>query len=269
MAALPATKDIRLALEGGVLSLTFNRPEVKNALSREMVGEIAATFEAAAGDPAIRVIVLRGAGGAFCAGGDIKGFRENWQLAEKGDEATISANNRRYGRLLQQMLAQPQAVVAAIEGAAMGGGFGFACVADVSLATADAKFAMPEASMGLLPAQIAPFVVRRIGASETQRLALTTQRIGADEALRLGIIHRVASDAAALDAALAETLADLRRAPPGAVAETKRLIASTLAAPLDIVLDDAALSFARAMRGAEAKEGVLSFIEKRKPKWAV
>lgn len=268
MTALPATKDVALALKAGVLSVTFNRPESKNALSREMVAEIGAAVDRAEADKSIRAIVLRGAGGTFCAGGDIKGFRENWQLAESGNEQAIAANNRRYGALLERMVALPQVIVAAVEGAAVGGGFGFASIADIVIATEDARFGMPEAGMGLLPAQIAPFIVRRIGVAQAVRLAVTLARVGGEEALRLGIAHRIVEDASALDAALVETLGAVKKAAPGAVAETKRLFAACARAPLGSSLDEAALAFARAMRGAEAAEGVKAFIEKRPASWA-
>jgi len=268
MNALPATKDIKLGFEAGVLSITFNRPEAKNALSREMTGEIGQAVDWVKGNAAVRIIVMRGAGGTFCAGGDIKGFRENWQLAESGDEKTIAANNRRYGALLERMLALPQAIVAAVEGAAVGGGFGFAVVADIVLATEDARFGMPEAGMGLLPAQISPFVVRRVGLAQAVRLGITLERVGGDEALRLGIVHKLVKDGAALDAALADTIKAIKKAAPGAVGETKRLFAACANAPVGSSLDDAAFAFARAMKGEEAKEGVKAFIEKRKPGWA-
>jgi isohexenylglutaconyl-CoA hydratase len=268
MTPLPPVKDVKLGFEAGVLSILFNRPDAKNALSREMVGDISAAVDWACAEPGVRIVVMRGAGGTFCAGGDIKGFRENWQLAEKGDERAIAANNRRYGALLERMVAMPQAIVACVEGAAVGGGFGFASVADVVLATEDARFGMPEAGMGLLPAQIAPFVQRRVGTSQAVRLAVTLARVGGEEALRLGIVHRLVKDGAALEAALGETVAAIKKAAPGAVGETKRLFAACANAPLGSSLDEAAFAFARAMKGAEAQEGVKAFIDKRKPGWA-
>lgn len=268
MSALPATKDIALAFDAGVLAITFNRPEAKNALSREMVGEIGAAVDWIASRSDVRIVVMRGAGGTFCAGGDIKGFRENWQLAEQGNEQAIAANNRRYGALLERLVALPQAIVAAVEGAAVGGGFGFAVAADVVLATEDARFGMPEAGMGLLPAQISPFVFRRIGWSQSVRLGITLERVGGEEARRLGIVHRLVKDGTALDAALAETIGAIKKAAPGAVGETKRLFGTCASAPLGASLDEAAFAFARAMKGAEAQEGVKAFIEKRKPGWA-
>jgi isohexenylglutaconyl-CoA hydratase len=141
-------------------------------------------------------------------------------------------------------------------------------VADVALCLRDARFGLPETGLGLIPAQIAPFVVQRIGLTQARRLMLTGARFDGVEAARLGLAHEVCEDALALEAALEATLTQIRRCAPLANGATKRLLLSVRGKPLADVLDDAALVFAAASLGEEAREGTLAFVEKRLPKWA-
>ena len=263
---LPLTRHILLRRDGPWLHVTLNRPEVRNALSTEMQEDLTAAFDAVRGDRGVRAIVLRGAGGNFCAGGDIKGFRDSMQAS--GDANAIAARNRVYGRLLAKIQSAPQPVIMLVEGGAMGGGFGLACVSDVAIATSTARFAMTEVTLGVIPAQIAPFVARRLGITNARRLAVTAGRLDATQAQAVGLVHFAVPDAAAMEAKLGEVLEDIRRTAPGAVAETKRLILATAETPIESLLDDAAQSFSRAMLEPEAKEGVAAFLEKRKPAWA-
>src|SRR5579871_4831321 len=133
MASLPAAEHIRLDLRGPVLHLWLNRPEVKNAMSAQMVREIAATFAAIDGDRAVRIVVLRGEGETFCAGGDIKNMSAASDAPRPGSADALREGNRRFGAMLASVNAAPQAVIAAVEGSAMGGGLGLACVADITI----------------------------------------------------------------------------------------------------------------------------------------
>ena len=262
---LPATRHILLRRDGPWLYVTLNRPEVRNAFSNEMHEDLTAAFDAVHDDRSVRAIVMRGAGGNFCAGGDIKGFRDGMQAS--GDAQAIAARNRGYGRLLAKIQGAPQPVIMLVEGGAMGGGFGLTCVSDVAIASATARFAMTEVTLGVIPAQIAPFVARRLGITEARRLAVTAGRLDAEGARAVGLVHHAVADAAALEAKCAEVLADIRRTAPGAAAETKRLILATAETPIEALLDDAATAFGRGMLEPEAKEGVAAFLEKRKPNW--
>jgi isohexenylglutaconyl-CoA hydratase len=162
----------------------------------------------------------------------------------------------------------PVPVVSLIEGAVMGGGFGLVCVSDVALSLRDARFGLPETGLGLIPAQIAPFVVQRVGLTHARRLMLTGARLDGAEAARLGLVHAVYDDVAALEAGLASTLTQIQRCAPLANSATKRLLLSVEGRPLVAVLDEAAQVFAEASVGEEAREGTLAFVEKRLPKWA-
>jgi isohexenylglutaconyl-CoA hydratase len=150
----------------------------------------------------------------------------------------------------------------------MGGGLGLACVVDVALAGQGAQLRLPETSLGVVPAQIAAFLVERVGPSQARRLAVTGGRLDAAQALAIGLVHEVHPDGAALEAALAATLAQALRCAPGAIAATKALMARVSHTPAADLVDDAARVFAQAARGAEGVEGMTAFLQKRLPAWA-
>ncbi|MES2071185.1 MAG: enoyl-CoA hydratase-related protein [Pseudomonadota bacterium] len=253
---------------GGVLQLSLNRPESRNAMSITMVNELLLSLQQAEQDPAVRIVVLRGANGHFCSGGDIKDMAAA-RLLPKGEGVdAIAEVNARFGELCLAYARTPLAVVAALEGTVMGGGFGLACVADVALASSSTSFRLPETSLGLVPAQIAPFLVERLGYSEAKRLAVTGGQISAQEALNLRLIHELAEDAKALEAALQATISKIMLCAPQAIAASKDLIArARLQSPQDLIADAAAV-FSRAAQSAEGIEGGAAFLQKRKPSWS-
>ncbi|MCA0244249.1 MAG: enoyl-CoA hydratase/isomerase family protein [Proteobacteria bacterium] len=253
--------------QGAVLHLTLNRPEVRNAMSLAMVLELRQALEQAHADGRTRAVVLRGAGGHFCAGGDIRDMAT--ARARLGDDSKAVAEiNAAFGELCVAYANSGLAVVAVTEGTVMGGGFGLACVADVTLADTSVAFRLPETSLGLVPAQVGPFLVERLGYAEAKRLAVTGATVGAEEALRLRLVHEVHADAAALDGALQRVLAEILRCAPGALAATKALIAKArLHSPASLVRE-AAEVFSRASLGPEGQEGTSAFLQKRKPSWA-
>lgn len=256
-----------VGLSGGVLTVILNRPGKRNAMSVAMVGELEATFERVQADPNIRVVVLRGAGGHFCAGGDVSDMAS---AAAKpiGEHDPIAKMNRRFGAMLQRVEASRAAVVAVCEGAVMGGGLGLACVADVTIAVQGARFRLPETTLGLPPAQIAPFMVRRLGLSQARRLAVTGQTLGADEAVRLGLAHHVAADAASGTTLLAQTIEAILRCEPGALAATKALVLRSADGAMADSLDEAAALFATFARSDSARAGFGAFLAKKPPPWA-
>jgi isohexenylglutaconyl-CoA hydratase len=275
MTELPDTGHIRLEAQGPVLRIWLNRPELRNAMSSQMVREILATFAAIREDRNVRVVVLRGAGGTFCAGADLKSLAGAAEAppAATADPAAAAGDreqsNRRFGLMMETVDSAPQAVIAAVEGYAMGGGFGLACVADITVATEDARFAMTEVTLGLVPAAISPFVVRRIGLTAARRFGVSGARLTGEEAREVGIAHLTVKSAAALDAAVTDAINQILQCAPEAVAETKRLMLRAAGpAPMPELLDQAAESFARAVRGEEGREGTRAFVEKRKPAWA-
>jgi isohexenylglutaconyl-CoA hydratase len=188
--------------------------------------------------------------------------------ADEGGGDKITFSNRRFGALLQAIDELPKAVIVLIEGAAMGGAVGLIAVADWVIAEKGAQIGTPEVTVGIVPAQITPFIVQRIGAAHARRLTAFGMRLGAEEASRIGLVHEVAEGHDALLDKGAAAVNQVLRCAPGAVAETKRLLRLSLGrtdalAPL---LDEAAGMFAASLAG-EAKEGISAFLEKRKPAW--
>ncbi len=258
---------LRSLRQGGFVFLTLDDAPTRNALSPEMVQELQAAIDAAAADATVRAVVLRGANGFFCAGGSMGNFQKSQQSAAAAGEADpIAANNRRFGDFMLKLSQLSQVLVVVVEGAAMGGGFGLACAADIVLAMKDAKFALSETTLGLVPAQIAPFVVARIGQAAARRLALSGERIEGIEAARIGLADFVAEDAIALDARLLAVLQGIARCAPGANAATKALLQECAQVELGPILDRAAQAFARQMRG-EGAQGVAAFRDKRDAPW--
>ncbi|KAF1051822.1 MAG: 2,3-dehydroadipyl-CoA hydratase [Stenotrophomonas maltophilia] len=158
--------------------------------------------------------------------------------------------------------------MAVLEGAVLGGGFGLACVSDIAISAASAQFGLPETSLGVIPAQIAPFVVKRIGLTQARRLALTAARFDGQQALQLGLVHFSEADDHGLEQRLQTCLEQVRQCAPGANAATKALLLASEDSALGPLLDEAAQQFAAAVTGAEGSEGTLAFMQKRKPSWA-
>ena len=251
--------------EGGVLHLTLNRPEVRNAMSIAMVLDLREALAAADADGLTRVIVLRGAGGHFCAGADLKDMAGARMRLGDDSDALVKVNAA-FGELCVAFAQSGLAIVAVLEGTVMGGGFGLACVADVAIAGTSAQFRLPETSLGMVPAQIAAFLVERLGYAEAKRLAVTGARLDADAALKLGLVHAVHA-AGALDHALAAALVDILQCAPGAVAATKALLAKARFHSPASLVQEAAEVFSRAALGPEGIEGTTAFLQKRKASW--
>ncbi|MBX9590721.1 MAG: enoyl-CoA hydratase/isomerase family protein [Hyphomonadaceae bacterium] len=209
--------------DGPVMKVTLNRPDARNALSPQMLAELGQAFAQAREDEAVRVLVLIGAGGNFCAGGDFKGMQQS-QAAQGGAMASTAASNRRFGAFLEQADAFPKALIALVEGACMGGGVGLVAVADWVIADSAAQIGTPEVTVGIVPAQITPFVVQRIGTAHARRLTAFGLRLTAQEAHRIGLVHEVAANHGEVLEMGAAAINQCLRCAPGAVAETKKLV---------------------------------------------
>ncbi|MDA4848098.1 enoyl-CoA hydratase-related protein [Hoeflea poritis] len=266
MTDLPQTEAMDLEYEAGWLTVWFNQPEIRNPLTGQRIGELKAVCDAIAGNRDIRGVTIRGRGGIFCAGGDLKAFKSAFQGDASRDD--IVAMSLEAAALFDAVNTLPQVTVMAVEGAAMAGGFGLACVGDVVIAEEGARFALTETTIGLTPAQISPFVLQRLGAREGRRLMLLASTLGAAEAKSVGLVDTVVSGSETMDAEIEAVRTQVRRCAPGAVAETKRLIRTLPAMQREAQAKAAADSFADTMVSGEAREGVASFLEKRKPEWA-
>lgn len=259
-------KPLLLRQEGGRLYATFNRPERRNAMNDAMLMELEDLLARLEDDRSVRVVVFRGAGGHFCAGGDIRERREQTTASRPGTDVAMQ-RNQRAGRLFLRLANLPQTTVGVVEGYALGGGFGFACTFDITLVKADVQIGMSETRIGVAPAQIAPHVVRRVGLSTARYLALSGRRIDGTEAVRMGVAHEMAETTAELDERLARLLDDIDACGPLACAATKAIMNRVGEMPLDTLIDYAGRRFGELNRGPEGVEGQQAFLEKRKPRW--
>lgn len=269
---LPKTETLALRFDAGALWVTLDRAEVRNAMNEQLVRELTAVAAYATEHEHVRALVIRGAGGHLCAGGDIREMAAARAAAPRaeGDADPLAAMNRAFGTMLAALERCPRAVIVIAEGAAMGGGVGLCCAADITIGLPSLKVRLPETGLGIPPAQIAPFLVRRLGLSETRRLAVTGGSLDLDQCLAVGLCHSAVTDEPALGVAIEALLGRIRRTAPGATAMTKRLVLACArpdADGLDAVLDSAADDFAAAARGGEAAEGMQAFLEKREPNW--
>ncbi|MEY8264276.1 MAG: enoyl-CoA hydratase-related protein [Bermanella sp.] len=268
---LPQCKNLLLVMSEGVLTITLNRPYKCNAMNGELVSEIMAVFESIASNRAIRAVVMQGAEGNFCAGGDISAM--NKMTDDQGEalspEQAAWQFNRGFGRMISMVNQAPQVVITLLEGAVLGGGFGLACISDVAIADKHAKFALPETGLGIIPAQIAPFVVQRVGLTQARRLALLGERIDGDAALAMGMVHYVTDSKEAMQAQLERVLVKVKRCAPQANADTKALMLQVGLVEQEALLDDAAHTFSKTIGGKEGQEGTQAFLDKRKPSWAI
>ncbi|MEQ1685713.1 MAG: enoyl-CoA hydratase/isomerase family protein [Burkholderiaceae bacterium] len=258
---------IRIETRGAFVFATLDSPATRNALSDTMVAGLREAIELAGSRPETRALVIRGAGGTFCAGGDFSRFRELMAKAAPADAADpIAAFNRGFGTMLERLQACPVATVAVVEGAAVGGGVGLAATCDFVLASSKAQFGMPEVTLGLPPAQIAPFVAARLGHGAALRLMLTGRRIGAAQALGCGLVDELL-EATVLNERVNALLTELGRAEPAALRATKAILRQRSNEALAPTLDFASLAFADALRSGTASEGLAALSAKRPAAW--
>ncbi len=265
--SLPVCQEIMLSEAQGVLNITLNRPKVRNAMNLALVREVMAVFESIRERTDIRVVVLRGSGGNFCAGGDIKDMAKAREAAAVSGQDPFFELNRAFGHLITQVNQALQVVITLLEGAVLGGGFGLACISDIAIADRQAQFGLPETGLGLPPAQIAPFVVDRVGLTQARRLVLTGARFDGEEARALGVVHFTTDSPEAMAQLLTQQLKQIQRCAPLANRVTKNLILNVAKTEREALLDLAAQRFSEAVRSDEGREGTLAFVEKRKASW--
>ena len=258
---------LQVRRDAGVWFARLNRPDKRNALSDALVAAIGAACERVAADLEARAFVVHGAGGHFCAGADFAGFLSLMQTDAGHAQDPIALYNRQFGAMLERLAALPVPTLAVVTGVAMGGGCGLAAACDRVITADDATFAMPEVTLGVAPAQIAPFVLRRAGARRARWLMLSGARIRAPAALDAGLAD-VVVPAAGLREAVASELRLLSAAEPAALRATKRIVNRTLEAPLGAALDAAALEFAGLLRHGAAREGIAATMARRAPAWS-
>ncbi len=262
---MPECEMMRVERQGPCITIIFNRPEKRNAINSAMEVEILAMVEWLEQRSDIQVVVLRGAGGHFCAGADIKERIAQADIAVDGGDPLMERNQAAgLGFLRFERL--PQTTISLIEGSAFGGGIGYACITDITILTRGARMGMPETTLGVAPAQIAPFVVKRIGLTRARQLALTAERFDGATAYEYGIGQYLCDDADC-EAILEEVIERVLKCGPCANAATKDIMLRVGTMGDENLIGYSAERFAELNRGAEGREGQAAFAEKRKPNW--
>ena len=254
---------VRTSRDDGLVTVTLNRPESRNALSAELIAELTETFRGLSADPALRVVVLAGEGRDFCSGADLGYMRELGAASPEENRADAE----RLTDLFRAIHDLPHPVVARVQGNVFGGGAGLLAAADVAVAARHAHFAFTEVRLGILPAVVSPFVVRRIGDGNARRLFLTGERFDAEHARAIGLVAIVVEDDE-LDDAVASLVRELLKGSPDAQRRIKLLLDAIEETPLEEASRRTPEFIAEARASDEGQEGLSAFFEKRKPRWA-
>jgi methylglutaconyl-CoA hydratase len=254
------TDELLVSRDGSVLTLTLNRPQRRNALSRSLVNALRGAVEAAASDGATRVILIAGDGPTFCAGGDIS------EYAHAPDGEGALEDGRALRALLAAMTDSPLPIVARAHGGIFGGGIGLLSACDFVVAAESATFALSEARLGIVPAVISPFIVAAVGPREARARMLRASPFDADTALRIGLVHELAATGD-LDETVDRVVADLLKGAPGALAVAKRIPAMIAETPPDALAGTTIDLFAERVTSDEGREGLRAFLEKRPAAW--
>ncbi|HDR9073187.1 TPA: enoyl-CoA hydratase/isomerase family protein [Burkholderia vietnamiensis] len=256
-------ETIKVGEAGRVATVTLARPDVRNAFNETTIAELTTAFEWLDAHAGVRAVVLAAEGAAFCAGADL-----NWMKKMAGySDAENRADARKLARMLEAIHGCSKPVIARVHGDAYAGGVGLVAAADIAIAADGVKFCLSEARLGLIPATIAPYVVRAMGERAARRYFTTAEVFDSARAASLGFVHDTVP-AAALDDTVAKLAATLVANGPDAVRACKRLVADVAGRPLDATLiEQTADWIARTRAGAEAREGIVSFLEKRTPSW--
>ncbi|MCZ4109661.1 enoyl-CoA hydratase-related protein [Brevundimonas diminuta] len=252
------------ATADGVVFVTINRPEKKNAFDAATIAALYEAFETLHGADKVRVVFIRGAGGTFSAGADLNWMRSaaDWSESDNRDDAMGLA------KMLKALHDVPALTVALVEGAAMGGGAGIVAACDMAVAVEGTRFAFSEVKLGLIPATIAPYVIEAVGARRARQLFLTANIFDADYAAHAGLIDMVLPEGS-VDEFISMLTDSLSANAPGAMGDAKRLVNDVAGEEIDNrLLEETAKRIARARVSAEGQEGVRAFLDKRPANWA-
>lgn len=258
----PAYETIKVERSAKAGRIWLNRPQVHNAFNSRMVGELRTALRSLAADDAVRVVVLSGTGTSFCAGADLNWMREIIRFSYEQN----LAESLELAEWLHELSALPKPTVARVNGAAIGGGAGFVSACDIVVASTEARFGLSEVKIGLVPACIAPYVLRRTGEGRARQYFLTGERFDARRALEIGLVN-IAVEPAELDRKVDEVVSSLVSSGPEALAKAKELLTRVPGLSLEEAKRYTAEMIASLRTSAEGQEGMAAFLEKRKPKW--
>jgi len=254
-------KTVHLAHDNGVATITLNRPDKRNAISYELIEDVSAALEEVAHSSAL-VLVLTGAGKVFCSGMDLENLKA---LVGRSTDQSVK-DSETMARLFRSLYDFPRPTIAAVNGAAIAGGCGLATLCDFTLAVPEAKFGYTEVRIGFIPAIVSTFLLRQIGEKHARDLLLTGRIIGADEAHRIGLINEIVPAEQLMQRARKLAL-ELMENSPASLVSTKRLLSNNARVELDAQIQSAVLENAEIRATADFREGISSFLEKRKPVW--
>jgi methylglutaconyl-CoA hydratase len=256
-------QTLTIAIADKLATVTLNRPDVRNAFNEQTINEIASAFDELGRNELVRAIVLAANGPAFCAGADL-----NWMKKMAGySHSENQADAMQLAQMLRTIYLCPKPVVAKVQGDCYAGGMGLVAACDIAVAVQEANFCLSEVKLGLIPATISPYVIKAMGENAARRYFLTAERFSAAEAQRIGFVHEVTT-ADALDTKVAEIVKSLLGNSPNAVKEAKALVRDVVDRQVtDELLADTAQRIANIRASEQGREGVQSFLEKRKPNW--
>jgi len=256
-------KTLKINFEKGIARLTLTRPEIHNAFNEVMLAEVLEVCTNLAKDENVRVLIFTGEGKSFCAGADLNWMKKmiNYTYEENFADSMVLAN------AMNALYSMPQPTIARVNGSAIGGGMGFVTGCDIAIAADHAKFNLSEVKIGLIPACIGPYVIRKVGSGKAKEFFLTGERMTAERALEAGFLNKVVPEDE-LDNAVDELVQRLLTSGPKAMAWAKELIDRVPGMTWEEAKRYTADMIAKIRVGDEAQEGCAAFLEKRKPKWA-
>jgi methylglutaconyl-CoA hydratase len=256
------TRTVRVETAGKIGRVTFCRPEVHNAFNDQVIDEMTFAFKRLKTDPDVRVVILSGDGKSFCAGADLNWMRrvKDSAFEDNLDEA------RRLADLFWDIYSFPKPVIGRINGAAIGGGTGFVAVTDIAVAAQSAVFSFSEVKIGVVPACISPYVIKRVGEGKAREFFLTGERLTSDRALEARLVNRAVPDEM-LDATVNGLVESLLSSGPEAIRVCKELLQTVPALTVDDFKEYTARVIAELRQSPEGQEGMDAFLNKRKPKW--
>jgi methylglutaconyl-CoA hydratase len=258
---MPTTLNITVTHRVGLVWMT--RAEVRNAFNETTIAELTDAFRTLGADPGVRAIVLAAEGPAFCAGADLEWMRRMSQYSREENLADAT----KLATMLRTIHECPKPVIARVHGAAFAGGVGLVAACDIAVAAVTAEFCLTETKLGLIPATIAPYVMRAMGHGNARRYFLTAEKFSASEAYRIGLVQNIVAPDE-LDSSINELLGALMLTSAEAVTEAKRLVRDLAFRPIDDALvADTAERIAAIRQSADGREGIAAFLEKRKPRW--
>ena len=258
------TDIVLMDVENGVATITLNRPDTHNAFDEHVIAALSGKLDVLHLEKSVNVLVLRGAGKSFSAGADLNWMKRAAGFSEEQNKSDALA----LAGMLNKLATMQVATIACVQGAAMGGGLGLASCCDIVIADKDALFALSEVKLGLIPATIAPYVLRAMGERHARRYFQTGERFNGQRAYEIGFVHEVVNGTDEMETCLQGFLKTLSGNGPNAMKDAKKLCLDLTGQPITPeLMDDTASRIARTRAGMEAKEGLAAFLEKRKAEW--